>query len=85
MRCHSFANNTGSSGEFVRLFILLFNPPQMLFNNMKELSILDMLDEVEQYRISANKPIATLWDMKCTDEKWSPHPLSPRRDNRPMF
>ena len=69
MRCHSFANNTGSSGEFVRLFILLFNPPQMLFNNMKELSILDMLDEVEQYRISANKPTATLWDMKCTDEK----------------
>lgn len=47
MRCHSFDNNTGSSGEFVRLFILLFNPPQMLFNNMKELSILDMLDEVE--------------------------------------
>ena len=36
---------------------------------MKELSILDMLDKVEQHRISANKHIATLWDMKCTNEK----------------
>lgn len=67
--CHSFDNYTGSSGEFVRLFILLFNSPQMLFNNMKELSISNMLDKVEQYRISANKHIATVWDLESTDEK----------------
>lgn len=80
--CNSFDNYTSSS--FVK--ILLPNLPQMLFNNMKELSIFDMLRNAE-HRISANKHIVILWDMKCLLELMKnevPTP-SPKRDNLPTF
>ena len=81
--CHNFDNYTGSSFEQ----ILLFNSPQMLFNDMKELSIFDMLHKAEQYRISTNKHIAVLWDMKCLLAlmKHEAPPLPPRETTRQCF